>query len=258
MNRKRIFLVGRFNVIVQGMNEYLSQYFNVQLCTDNHAIIKGMLDITVPDMVLISLIGMEKEHAKIFSLLKHDHSKIPCLCVGTKSEQDRFAPYFNQQQFRGLTRPIGNTDLLESICDTLRVKYDEDKDLVEEYVIKRKSILVVDDNPIQLRAMKGILQAKYDVVMAVSGAEAMMAIGKRVPDLIFLDYEMPVCDGRQTLEMIRNLENAKDVPVVFLTGVRDRAHIQAVVDLKPAGYILKPTTDAVIEDIIKKTLGEKK
>ena len=64
----------------------------------------------------------------------------------------------------------------------------------------------------------------------------MTAIGKKRPDLILLDYEMPVCDGRQTLEMIRADEELKDIPVIFLTGVNDREHIESVLSLKPAGY----------------------
>ena len=55
-----------------------------------------------------------------------------------------------------------------------------------------------------------------------------------------MDYEMPVCDGKMTLEMIRADEDMKDIPVVFLTAINDRANIQAVLKLKPAGYFLKP------------------
>ena len=58
--------------------------------------------------------------------------------------------------------------------------------------------------------------------------------------MILLDYEMPVCDGKMTLEMIRADEDLTSIPVVFLTAVNDRANIEAVLKLKPAGYFLKP------------------
>ena len=51
---------------------------------------------------------------------------------------------------------------------------------------------------------------------------------------------MPVCDGKMTLEMIRADEDLTSIPVVFLTAVNDRANIEAVLKLKPAGYFLKP------------------
>ena len=82
----------------------------------------------------------------------------------------------------------------------------------------------------------------------------MTAIGKKRPDLILLDYEMPVCDGKQTLEMIRADEDLRDIPVLFLTGVSDRAHIEAVLDLKPAGYMLKPPIREKIVEAIEKAL----
>lgn len=144
---------------------------------------------------------------------------------------------------------------MELVCQKLKLAIDVKKDEMVDVQKLRSNILIVDDNPIQLRALRSMLQSRYDVTMAVSAAEAMVAIGKRVPDLIFLDYEMPMCDGKMTLEMIRNLEEAKAVPVVFLTGVRDAAHIKAVLDLKPAGYMLKPATQEAIDEMIKKTLG---
>ncbi|MBR6294429.1 MAG: response regulator, partial [Lachnospiraceae bacterium] len=59
---------------------------------------------------------------------------------------------------------------------------------------------------------------------------------------ILLDYEMPVCDGRQTLEMIRADEELSSIPVIFLTAVRDKEHIEKVLSLRPQGYLLKPST----------------
>lgn len=85
-----------------------------------------------------------------------------------------------------------------------------------------------------------MLEDTYEVAIAISGAQAMTSIGKKRPDLILLDYEMPVCDGRMTLEMIRADEDLTNIPVVFLTAINDRANIEAVLQLKPAGYFLKP------------------
>ena len=92
--------------------------------------------------------------------------------------------------------------------------------------------------------------------MATSGVKAISLICKKLPDIIFLDYDMPMCDGKMTLEMIRDVEEAKDIPVVFLTGVSDKAHIEAVLALKPAGYMLKPANADKIFDTIERILGK--
>ena len=119
----------------------------------------------------------------------------------------------------------------------------------------RKLILIVDDNAMNLRTEKAMIPEKYRVNLANSGAKAMASIGKERPDLILLDYEMPGCDGKQTLEMIRADEEYKDIPVIFLTGVNQREQIQAVLELKPAGYLLKPPTLPKLVAAIEKALG---
>ena len=79
---------------------------------------------------------------------------------------------------------------------------------------------------------------------------ALAYIGRKRPDLILLDYEMPVCDGKMTLEMIRADKDLKDIPVIFLTAINDRANIEAVLKLKPAGYFLKPAAkDRLLAEI---------
>ena len=114
-------------------------------------------------------------------------------------------------------------------------------------------ILVVDDSGAMLRSVKGWLEPKYQVVLANSGAMAIKYLSTNRPDLVLLDYEMPECDGKQTLEMIRGDEMLKDVPVMFLTGVADKQHIASVLELNPIGYMLKPPEQeklfSAIEDV---------
>ena len=105
---------------------------------------------------------------------------------------------------------------------------------------RRKSVLVVDDFGPMLRTLKSMLEEDFEVYLAPSGTKALTSIGKHRPYLILLDYEMPVCDGRQTLELIRSDHEIADIPVIFLTSVNDREHIEKVLSLHPQGYMLKP------------------
>lgn len=121
----------------------------------------------------------------------------------------------------------------------------------------RKCILTVDDNGILLRSIKAMLQDTYDVVVANSGMLAIKQAKKKAPHLILLDYEMPQWDGKKTLEEIRGDEQLKDIPVVFLTGVEDKSNMDAVAELKPSGFLLKPIEPKVLIDTIEKVLGDK-
>ena len=111
------------------------------------------------------------------------------------------------------------------------------KEIVEKEAPKH--LLVVDDDLVALRTMSNVLNPLFKVSVAKSGAAAISFLAKEHPDLILLDYQMPVCDGLQTLEMIRAEEDYKNIPVFFLTGVDDADLVKKAMALKPEGYILK-------------------
>lgn len=116
----------------------------------------------------------------------------------------------------------------------------------------RKKVLIVDDSLTMREGMKKMLSDDYSVSMVDSGVAAIRSIALDAPDLVLLDYEMPVCDGRQTLEMLRSDEVFANVPVIFLTGRRDPASVIGVMPLKPSGYILKTSKP----EEIKKEINE--
>ncbi len=255
---KKILLIGKLNTVVNETNRFLSQYFHVQLCSENAEVLEGMLKIVNPDLVFISLIGAYDVDTSIFFLLSDKYAHIPVLTIGTKEESERFFKYYQEEQFENLIRPVENTDIMEAVCRRLGLE----EDMVEREAKaeskshdEKKRILVVDDNGTALRTIKAMLEDTYEIALAISGAQAMTSIGKKRPDLILLDYEMPVCDGRMTLEMIRADEELTSIPVVFLTAINDRENIEAVLKLKPAGYLLKPPVKEKLLSEIEKVLN---
>ena len=114
----------------------------------------------------------------------------------------------------------------------------------------QKSILLVDDDPTFLKMMKGWLDPYYRVTIVTSGMQALMYLADNKPDLILLDYEMPVTSGPQVLEMIRSETKVDRVPVMFLTGKGDRESVLKVLALKPEGYLLKSLNrEQILESI---------
>lgn len=256
---KKILLIGKLNNIVKETSHYLSQFFHVQLCSENAGVLEGMLKIVNPDLVLISLIGAYDIDTSIFFLLNDRYAHIPVLTIGTKEESNTFFKYYENGQFENLIRPVEHSVIMEAVCRRLGVDEQAIRSEAAEKkanATDKKRILVVDDNGTALRTMKAMLESQYDVALAISGAQAMTSIGKKRPDLILLDYEMPVCDGRMTLEMIRADEELKDIPVIFLTAINDRANIEAVLKLKPAGYFLKPAVKDQLLAEIEKVLAQ--
>ncbi len=123
---------------------------------------------------------------------------------------------------------------------------------------RRKSILLVDDDNTFLKMVKGWLAEQYRVTIVTSGAQAMMYIADNKPDLILLDYEMPVTSGPQVLEMIRSEMKVGSIPVIFLTGKGDRESVMKVLALKPDGYLLKSTDKETLLKSLEEFFEKKK
>ena len=126
---------------------------------------------------------------------------------------------------------------------------------------RRKNILLVDDDSTFLKMVKDWLSTKYRVTIVTSGAQALMYIADNTPDLILLDYEMPVTSGPQVLEMIRSESKVDSIPVIFLTGKGNRESVLKVLALKPDGYLLKSMERskliAAIDDFFEKQKYQK-
>lgn len=175
---------------------------------------------------------------------------IPIYAIGDMNEmRDVRASIPEQFIKREFVRPINVKDIVE-IADNY---------LKKEAGNLKKKILVVDDSGAVLRNVKAWLQDKYQIIVANSGAMAIKYLAMNHPDLILLDYEMPVCDGKQVLEMIRAESEFSAIPVIFLTGKNDRESVLSVSALKPEGYLLKSMPPAqivqTIDDFFEKRKG---
>lgn len=108
-------------------------------------------------------------------------------------------------------------------------------------------ILIVDDED-DIREFIGynLRHEGYDVYTAENGAEALEIIGSVRPHLVLLDMMMPIMDGRQTCEKIRQIPELKDTMIVFLSAVQEE---QCQLDSYQAGaddYITKPVSMRVL------------
>lgn len=132
------------------------------------------------------------------------------------------------------------------------------KDYLKKEEIPKRKILLVDDSDFMRTRMVNLLSDSYEMIEASSSISAIKMIVINRPDLVLLDYEMPVCDGRQALEMIRSEKDIANIPVIFLTGRGDMESVKKVMQLKPAGYMLKTLPDAEIKKNIDTFFGIQK
>ncbi|MBQ9384697.1 MAG: response regulator [Ruminiclostridium sp.] len=112
---------------------------------------------------------------------------------------------------------------------------------------KRHSILMCDDDMMFLKMVQEWLHEKYNITVVKTGIMAVPFALNNMPDLILLDFEMPVMNGPKVLEALRADKKTAQIPVVFLTGHSDKDSVMEVMKMRPQGYLLKSTKK---EDII--------
>ncbi len=104
-----------------------------------------------------------------------------------------------------------------------------------------KKILVVDDNPLNLKLIKTILTVKGFNVIAVENPEAVLGVLDEIePDLIFLDIQMPKLDGITLLGKIREKFSKDMAPVIALTAYAMRGDKEKFLEAGFDDYIEKP------------------
>ena len=170
--------------------------------------------------------------------------------IGFSGEIDKIEKVVTETLVFGkYERPINVKDLAKRIKADIEFKEEQNY---------KKTILIVDDSGSMLRTAKGWLEKKYNVLLANSAMMAMTTLATNKPDLIICDFEMPICNGPQFIEMIKAEEATANIPFIFLTSKGDLESIKRVLKLKPDGYLLKSMGESEIVSYIDEFFEKRK
>jgi diguanylate cyclase (GGDEF)-like protein len=113
------------------------------------------------------------------------------------------------------------------------------------------SLLVVDDQPINIQTLYQIFSDTFQVRVATNGAQALEACAEQLPDLILLDVLMPGMDGHEVCRRLKADAHTKDIPIIFVTAQND-PHDEALgLELGAVDFITKPVNAAVVRARVK-------
>jgi len=103
-------------------------------------------------------------------------------------------------------------------------------------------ILIADDDPLNLEVMLNYLDAEQlEVLYAPNGEKAIEIALDELPDLIILDWEMPVMNGIETIKILSKNERAKRIPIIIATGVmRESIDLKTALDTGAIDFLRKP------------------
>jgi two-component system alkaline phosphatase synthesis response regulator PhoP len=118
-----------------------------------------------------------------------------------------------------------------------------------------KKILIVDDEPGIIVALQFLMEQNgYETAIAFSGVEAMELIASDRPDLILLDIMLPVIDGFEVCQRVREKLEWRDIRIVMLTALGNEANIAKGLALGADAYITKPFSNTEVVAKVKELL----
>ena len=121
----------------------------------------------------------------------------------------------------------------------------------------KQKILIADDERFNLNILVDILKPDYRVIVAKDGKQALERAKSNPPDLILLDIMMPEMDGYEACKNLKENEQTKDIPVIFITAMKEEGAEVKGFDLGAADYITKPFQAAIVIARVKTQLKMK-
>ena len=223
------------NFMAQAMIRILKNNgYNVLTCgLERNEISKKAEDAGV---FILYLDNMDFSDEAIFEYIRSICSNRIICAIGKPSEYKNFYRVFPSNLVKiEMPHPANVMILIDQLS--------RERTISDEMVnaeVKHK-ILLVDDDSTFLDVSSGWLKkyGKYDVAIVNSGPQAIEYLDRYTPELILLDYEMPIMDGPAVLEKLRQNDRTRGIPVYFLTGKNDKDSIMRVMAMRPNGYLLK-------------------
>ncbi|MBQ7464103.1 MAG: response regulator [Lachnospiraceae bacterium] len=241
-NKSLVIVVLQYSVVVKGIERKLTDAgYDVAILADEYNKIRDLSSTT--DLFLLYLpndladkVDKLEEIKMICDKIKKNGRNL--LVIGEEKDRDKLLARLPVLvEYIWVNRPIEMESLGPAIEDAIAEKKPS---------TEKKRILIVDDDPSYAKMVKEWIKDKYKVDIVTAGMQAITFLLKvkedEKVDLILLDYEMPVVDGPQVLQMLRQEDATSKIPVIFLTGVGTKEAVSRVMSLKPDGYVLKSTT----------------
>ncbi len=121
--------------------------------------------------------------------------------------------------------------------------------------MKQSSILIVDDEPVNVILLQEILnKAGYLVLTASSGTESLQVMEQIRPDLVFMDIMMPDMNGIEVLGRIKDDPATQNIPVIMITASRNDIYREESIKKGASAYIVKPISNKIILDTVENIL----
>lgn len=121
---------------------------------------------------------------------------------------------------------------------------------------KKYRILIVDDERSNRKLLSELLSEEFDVVLAKNGSQVFQFLnGEQVIDLVLLDIMLPDMDGYEIIKRMKNNDNQKDIPVIFITVLDSAENEEKAFQLGAVDFITKPFHPSIVKLRVKNQIN---
>jgi response regulator RpfG family c-di-GMP phosphodiesterase len=122
---------------------------------------------------------------------------------------------------------------------------------METPISDKSRVLIVDDEPGNIKILSNILATDYVMSVATNGKQALEIARSQLPDIILLDMVMPEMDGIEVCRTLKEDESTADIPVIFVTSMSDTANEERGLEAGAVDYISKPISPPIVKARVK-------
>ena len=250
--RKKIIYLDDVNYSLVSLKNRLQEHYEIYLA-ESSAKLFELLDNLKPDLILLDINMPDIDGYETIKSLKADerYTNIPVIFLTSKSDRESVIKGLSLGAADYVIKPYNVSKLIESIESHLS-SFNKNNSQQDNINDNKPSVLIVDDVSSMLRAMQYALRNRYKVYILSKPEDALDFLRTKKPDLILLDYLMPVINGFGLIPMIRTLPGHGDTPIIIITTEGTEDHVNNAMSLGASDFIVKPFNPKELNDKIAK------
>lgn len=246
MNRKKSLLIVEDDPdVARSLGIRLALEFETCFARDGISAL-GQARANKPDVILLDLGLPGGDGFRVLECLRDnlDLSNTPTIVLTGRESRGVEAKALDLGAVAFFNKPADYQDLLQTI-----------RHLAQQPRVRKKRVLVVDDDPDLCQGMAVRLRAReLEVVCASDGATALLAARKHQPDLILLDLGLPAGDGFTVLGRMKQIDDLVDTPVIVLSGREAQGNRKQALAAGARAFFEKPASESDLFETIEALL----
>jgi CheY-like chemotaxis protein len=242
--------------IIQLTDILYAEGYRVQVARNGKEAL-AQIEQTLPAAMILDLMMPEVDGFHVLKAIRSAErtAHLPVLILTAKFVSTQELSFLTENNIHQLIQKgdINKTGLLAAVARMVAPRHEVPPSLCRRPARSSKLVvLVVEDNPDNLRTARALLEESYHVIEAHDGRAGVEQARRHQPDLILMDIAMPVLDGIKALREIRQDEILRHIPVIAVTASAMKGDRGTILAHGFDGYISKP----IDAELLKKTLRE--